>query len=93
MMIRPVETLQNDFKSIADYCKEFNKPVFLTENGEGAFVLMSLASYEAKREMFDLTVKLFEAELQFTDGSPTYTTEEVTQILEDAINGTAEAAA
>ena len=45
MMIRPVADLQNDWKGISGYCKEFNKPVYLTEDGTGDCVLMSMKQY------------------------------------------------
>ncbi|MDO4379070.1 MAG: type II toxin-antitoxin system prevent-host-death family antitoxin, partial [Erysipelotrichia bacterium] len=39
--IRPSADLRNDYNSIIDYCKETNKPVFITKNGHGDAVILS----------------------------------------------------
>ena len=93
MEIRPVEELKSNLKSVTDYCMEFNQPVFLTENGKGKLVLMSMDQYEHINDQLDLTAALYEAEMQFYDGSKTYTTEEVDRMMREVIDGTAEQAA
>ncbi|MCL2421138.1 MAG: type II toxin-antitoxin system Phd/YefM family antitoxin, partial [Defluviitaleaceae bacterium] len=53
------------------------EPVFLTKNGEGELVIMSIASYERREAMLDLRAKLMEAEHQRLSGAQPYTTNEV----------------
>ena len=46
MYITSSANLRNNYRKIADRCKETGEPVFLTTNGEGELVLMSLEAYE-----------------------------------------------
>lgn len=87
MVIKPSTCLSSEYNSISDYCKKENQPVFLTKNGEGDLVVMSLKAYSAREEMLDLREKLLEAETQHLNGAKTYSLEEADTILEDIING------
>lgn len=44
--IRPVSDLRNHFASISRDVHESGKPVFLTKNGSGDMVVMSMEAYE-----------------------------------------------
>ena len=57
--IHPVSDLRNHFAEITREVQESQEPVFLTKNGVGSLVVMSMESYEQNR--YD---KLREAELQ-----------------------------
>jgi len=46
MYITSSANLRNNYRKIATRCKETRDPVFLTTNGEGDLVLMSLEAYE-----------------------------------------------
>ena len=86
MMIRPSTCLRNDYNDIADFCKNENQPVFLTKNGEGDLVVMSMKAYEYREEALDLREKLLEAEAQRIKGEKTLTLDEVNKHLEVLIN-------
>lgn len=47
IMIRPVSDLRNKFPEIEKTVSGSNSPVFLTKNGYGTMVLMSLEQYSA----------------------------------------------
>ena len=81
MMIRPASAIPNDYRSMFTYCREKKKPVFLTEEGEGQYVLMSLDRYHAQNELLDLRAKLLEAELEIERGEY-YTLDEVKAHME-----------
>lgn len=54
--IIPIRELKNT-ASISKYVEETNEPVFVTKNGYGSMVIMSLEVYEreiSKRQMIDL---------------------------------------
>lgn len=87
MMIKPSTCLRNEYNDIAEFCKKENQPVFLTKNGEGDLVVMSMEAYSYREEMLDLREKLLEAEAQRLSGSRTFTIDEVNEQLEDIING------
>ena len=46
MYITSSANLRNNYRKIANHCKETKEPVFLTTNGEGELVLMSIEAYE-----------------------------------------------
>ncbi len=87
MMIKPSTCLRNEYNSIAEFCKSENQPVFLTKNGEGDLVVMSMEAYSYREEMLDLREKLLDAEAQRLSGKKTYSLDEVNSRLEEVING------
>ena len=87
MMIKPSTCLRNEYNDIAEFCKKENQPVFLTKNGEGDLVVMSMEAYSYREEMLDLREKLLEVEAQRLSRSRTFTIDEVNEQLEDIING------
>lgn len=62
--IRPVSDLRNHFAEITREVQLSNEPVFLTKNGVGSIVVMSMESYEQNRYDSIVYDKLCEAELQ-----------------------------
>ena len=62
--IRPVSDLRNHFAEITRELQRSNEPVFLTKNGVGSIVVMSMESYEQNRYDSMVYDKLREAELQ-----------------------------
>ena len=58
--IRPVSDLRNKFPEIEETVVNSNSPVFLTKNGYGTMVLMSVEQYSALTE--DIEHKLDEAD-------------------------------
>lgn len=54
--IRPSSDLRNKYNEISDYCHKTNNPVFLTKNGTGDLVVMSIDRYElltARNELYN----------------------------------------
>ena len=86
MMIKPSTSLRNDYNMISDFCKTQNQPVFLTKNGEGDLVVMSMEAYSLREEMLDLCEKLLTAEAMRLQGAKTYSLDEVNAQLEALIN-------
>ena len=62
--IRPVSDLRNHFAEITREVQLSDEPVFLTKNGVGSIVVMSMESYEQNRYDSMVYDKLREAELQ-----------------------------
>ena len=58
--IRPVSDLRNKFPEIEDVVVNSNAPVFLTKNGYGTMVLMSIEQYSTLT--MDVEEKLDEAD-------------------------------
>ena len=45
-IIKPISALRNKSKEISKLVHESREPVFITKNGEGDMVLMSMQEYE-----------------------------------------------
>ncbi len=60
-VIKPISDLRNNFAAISETCHREGEPVFITKNGEGDLVVMSMAAYEQREATLDLYAKLLEA--------------------------------
>jgi len=63
-IIKSVSDLRNKFNEISEICHKEGEPVFITKNGEGDLVVMSLAYYEKVESLLELYQKLGVAEEQ-----------------------------
>lgn len=81
--IRPVSDLRNKFSEIETLVAERQAPVFLTKNGYGSMVVMSLEMYDRLTENIDS--KLDEADLQAKTDPTRYSAEEVFSSLKKQI--------
>ena len=61
-LIRPISDLMNHVDEISEICHSENQPIFITKNGEGDLVVMSLAYYDRLQNLLELYQKLSEAE-------------------------------
>lgn len=84
MNIRPVSDLRNRFPEIEALVVESHKPVFLTKNGYGSMVLISLEQYTALTD--EIEHKLDEADRYAEATEERFTGEEVFSRLRDRIN-------
>jgi prevent-host-death family protein len=75
--IRPVSDLRNNFADISRTVHETAEPVFLTKNGYGDMVVMSIEAYENKLFESKIYFKLKEAELEAKSTDRRYSHEEV----------------
>ena len=57
-IIKPISDLRNKTNQISDLVHKSHEPVFITKNGEGDMVLMSLAKYGEMERTLDLYEKL-----------------------------------
>lgn len=75
--IRPVSDLRNNFSDISRIVHETGEPVFLTKNGYGDMVVMSIEAYERKLYASEIYFSLKEAELEAKSTGIRYSHEEV----------------
>ena len=83
MQIRPISDLRNKFSEIENLVTTKKSPVFLTKNGYGSMVVMSLDLYESLTD--NIEAKLDEADLIAKNDSTRYTHEEVFSSLREQI--------
>jgi prevent-host-death family protein len=62
--IRPVSDLRNNFAEISKIVHETQEPVFLTKNGYGDMVVMSIEAFESRQFENQIFHKLKEAQMQ-----------------------------
>lgn len=65
--IIPIKDLKNT-SEISEMCREASEPIYITKNGYGDMVIMSVKMYEEKLYMLDVYNKLAAAEAQIATG-------------------------
>ena len=80
--IRPITDLRNT-NEISEACHKYGEPIFITKNGYGDLVVMSMDTYERQLALVDVYKKLAEAEAQIEQGIPMLDGEEVFNKLRD----------
>lgn len=83
--IRPVSDLRNKFPEIEETVLGSNAPIFLTKNGYGTMVLMSIEQYSALTD--DVERKLDEADSFATHSSTRLSKNEVFNKVRRSIDG------
>ena len=63
-IIKSISSLRNRTREIAAICHDQDEPVYLTTNGEGDLVVMSIDHYERLKAQADLFEKLGVAQAQ-----------------------------
>ena len=67
--IRPITDLRNTGE-ISELCHRQQEPVFITKNGYGDLVIMSMATYEKQMALLEIYQKLHAAENLEDSGVP-----------------------
>jgi len=83
--IRPVSDLRNNFAEISKTVHETEEPVFLTKNGYGDMVVMSIEAYEKLQFENEVYFKLKEAELEARTTDKRYSHKEVFGSIRSAL--------
>lgn len=83
--IRPVSDLRNKYPEIEEIVMREGQPVFLTKNGYGAMVVMSLEQYAEMTDEIEL--KLDEADMAANITSERYTADEVFSRVRERLHG------
>ena len=86
-MIRPVSDLRNNFAEISKTVHDTAKPVFLTKNGYGDMVVLSMEAFESLQFESEVYFKLQAAEREAELTDKRYSSKEVLQAMREAIGG------
>ena len=85
MEIKSSTSLRNQYNEISDYCKKTGEPVYLTKNGDGDLVVMSIEAFVKKEEILRIKEKLLEVEYARLKGAKDYTLDELETALQRII--------
>lgn len=85
--IRPVSDLRNNFADISKTVHETAQPVFLTKNGYGDMVVMSMEAYEKMQFESDIYYKLAEAEREAEETNERFSSKDILSAMKKAAKG------
>ena len=83
MLIKASAALRNDYATISALAKETKEPIYITKNGEGDLVLMSIDAFEKREQMLQLRARVLQAEQERIDGAPTISMSEARRRLRE----------
>lgn len=86
-MIRPVSDLRNNFADISRTVHETAQPVFLTKNGYGDMVVLSMEAFENLQFDSEVYFKLQEAEKEADLTEQRYSSKDLLKAMKEAIGG------
>lgn len=86
-LIRPVSDLRNNFAEISRTVHETAQPVFLTKNGYGDMVVLSMESFEKLQLDSEIYGKLKDAEREAATTDTRYSSKDVLKAMQEAIGG------
>jgi prevent-host-death family protein len=86
-IIKPISALRNKTREIASLCHQEDEPVYLTTNGEGDLVVMSMEHYERLQARMELFEKLTVAQAQSASDAKGFTHTQVMKKLRQRLHG------
>ena len=83
MIIKASASLRNDYTSISNLAKSSKEPIYITKNGEGDLVLMSIEAFEKREQMLNLRANVLKAEQERINGAKTMSVGEARRRLRE----------
>lgn len=83
MQIKSSTSLRNDYGAVSSLAHETKEPVYITKNGDGDLVVMSIDAFEEREKMLDHRASILEAEFSRLSGEATYSLTEVRSMLKE----------
>ena len=87
LIIKSSTSLRNDYGELSSLAHESWEPIYITKNGEGDLVVMSIDAFEQREELIRLRARLEAAEQIRVSGAPTYSLSQVFDEVEAIYRG------
>ncbi len=86
MLIKASAALRNEYASISELAKKTKEPIYITKNGEGDMVLMSIDAFEKREQVLELRERVLQAEQERLLGAKTMSVAEARKGLRERLN-------
>jgi len=86
MQIKSSTKLRNEYGVISSLAHLTEEPIYITKNGEGDIVVMSVEAFEEREKMILHRAKILEAEFSRLSGEPKFSVEDVRNRLKEKYN-------
>jgi len=87
VIIKSSTSLRNDYSDLSALAHETQEPIYITKNGEGDLVVMSISAFESRDELLRLRAAIEATEQARLAGDEGYTLEDVFAEVEDIYCG------
>lgn len=85
--IKSSTDLRNNYNEISTFCHESREPIFITKNGQGDLVVMSIETYEILNGKLELYRLLDEGRAAVNEGRKRPLADVLRDIRQDIANG------
>lgn len=87
MIIKGSSVLRNNYPETSRLAKDSQEPIYITNNGEGEGVYMSLDAFEKREEMLNMRARILQTEEERLSGAETSSVFEAREALRKRLNG------
>ena len=85
-IIKPISDLRNKSNEISTLAHKNQEPIYITKNGEGDLVVLSVSYYRSMQKKLELLEKLAVAQAQVVSGEKTKTLKELSTAMRKRLN-------